>query len=109
MSFARRKLAESFGEPLRELPSLAEAKQFSDGVVVMEREGTILLVARAQPLRCSARQLEELARELGAELSYERHAVEEPIFGGGGARVTMEPWVDASLDAARIVALLTSR
>jgi hypothetical protein len=56
LSFARRKLAESFGEPLRELPSLAEAKQFSDGVVVMEREGTILLVARAQPLRCSARQ-----------------------------------------------------
>ena len=107
MSFVRRRISEVFGEPYVALPSLVEAKKFSDGVVLFEREGRILLVARAQGLRCKPAELEALARELKAQIYYERQPLEAPIFGGSdGAKVTIEPWVHPSLDAAALRARL---
>jgi hypothetical protein len=98
----RKRISEQFGEPYIALESLAEAKQFSDGVVILEREGTILVVARAQGVRCKLPQLEELARELSAEIFYERQPLDAPIFGGSdGARVELEPWIHRSLDAEK--------
>jgi hypothetical protein len=103
MSFTRRRISEVFGEPYVTLPSLAEAKQFSDGVVIFEKEGSILLVARAQGVRCRLAELEQLAAELGAQIYYERQPLDAPIFGGSdGAKVTIEPWVHPSLDAEKI-------
>ena len=107
MSFVRKRISETFGEPYVALPSLAEAKQFSDGVVIFEREGTILLVARAQGVRCKLAEVEKLAAELGAEIFYERQPLDAPIFGGSdGARVDLEPWVHPSLDAEKVRAQL---
>jgi hypothetical protein len=96
----RKRISEQFGEPYVALGSLAEAKQFSDGVVILEREGTILIVARAQGVRCKLPELETLARALNAEIFYERQPMDAPIFGGSdGARVDLLPWVHPSLDA----------
>jgi hypothetical protein len=99
LSSARRKLSEKFGEPYVELASLGDAKQFSDGVVIFEREGEVVLVARAQAVRCSAQELDTLANELDAQISFERQPVNAPLFGSDGARVDMQPWVAPSLDA----------
>jgi hypothetical protein len=96
-----------FGEPYVALPSLAEAKQFSDGVIVVEGSGRIFLVARAQGIRCDAKALEDLAAEWSAQVYYERQPLDAPIFGGSdGAKVTLEPWVHPSLDVAAIRARL---
>lgn len=107
MSIVRRRISEVFGEPYVALASLAEAKQFSDGVVVLEGGGTIFVVARAQGVRCTAKELEQLALEVGAQAFYERHPLDAPIFGGSdGAKVQMEPWVHPSLDQETIRARL---
>ena len=107
MSFVRRRISEVFGEPYLALPSLAEAKKFSDGVIVLEGEGRIFLVARAQGVRCDAKELENLARELAANLYYERQPLEAPIFGGSdGAKVTNDPWIHPSLDRETILVRL---
>lgn len=103
----RKRISDEFGEPYVALPSLHDAKQFSDGVVIFEREGTILVVSRAQGVRCKLPELEALARELNAEIFYERQPLDAPIFGGSdGARVDLEPWVHSSLDADKIRARL---
>jgi hypothetical protein len=107
MSIVRRRISEVFGEPFVSLASLAEAKQFSDGVVVLEGGGRIFVVARAQGIRCKAGELEELAAELNATLYYERQPLDAPIFGGSdGAKVQIEPWVHPSLDEEKIRARL---
>ena len=107
MSLVRRRISETFGEPYLALPSLAEAKKFSDGVVVVEGGGRIFLVARAQGVRCAEKELEKLAAELGAQLYYERQPLDAPLFGGSdGAKVELEPWVHPSLDVERVRARL---
>ena len=107
MSFVRRRISEVFGEPYVALPSLLEAKKFSDGVVVVEGEGRIWLVARAQAVRCAAKELDALAAGWKAQVYYERQPLDAPIFGGSdGAKVTLEPWVHPSLDAEKIRARL---
>jgi len=89
------------------LPSLAEAKKFSDGVIVVEGNGRIFLVARAQGIRCAAKELEDLAAQWKAQVYYERQPLDAPIFGGSdGAKVTLEPWVHPSLDVQAIRARL---
>jgi hypothetical protein len=104
----RRHISETFGEPYVALPSLQAAKQFSDGVVVIEGGGRIFLVARAQGLRASEEILQELARSWSAQVFYERQPLDAPIFGGSdGARVDIEPWLHPSLDAAAIRARLS--
>jgi hypothetical protein len=106
LSFVRRKLAEDYGEPYVELASLGDAKQFSDGVVIFERDGEVLIVARAQLIRCDAKELETLADELDAQLSFERQPLNAPLFGSD-ARVEMQPWVASSLDAFALKKRLT--
>ena len=65
------------------------------------------MVARAQGVRCKLPELETLARELSAEIFYERQPLDAPIFGGSdGARVELEPWVHPSLDAEKVRARL---
>jgi hypothetical protein len=113
-------VSQSFGEPYVALSSLVEAKQFSDGVVVMEGDygGQIYLVARAQAVHCDEAALRALLTELdgaawddpdGARVYFERQPLDAPIFGGmGGARVTVEPWIhpDFAGRAAHVRAVL---
>ncbi len=108
-SAVRRMVSDAFGEPYQSLLSLAEAKQFSDGVVVFEGDygGQIYLVVRAQTVHCDEAALARLLAEIdgalwndadGARVYYERQPIDAPIFGGmGGARVTVEPWIHPDL------------
>jgi len=91
-------------EPLR---SLAEAKSFGDGFVILEGDdgGQIYVVSPASLVECSADALDHLLRDLdgiawpgndpnSARVFYERLPVGAPVFGGmGGAIVSNDVWV----------------
>ena len=109
-SGARRLISDAHGIPYYPLHSLAEAKSFSDGVVILEGDdgGQIYLVCPASLVECSVEILEGLLRDLdgvswpgndpnSARVFYERLPLGAPVFGGtGGATVEEEIWIHQS-------------
>lgn len=108
--------------PYRPLASLAEAREASDGVVILEGDygGQIYLVASAARVACDEAALARLLADLDAiawpgsepeasSVRYERLAAGERVPGGmGGGRVEEGVWIHAELapQAAMIRAVL---
>jgi hypothetical protein len=104
-SALRRMMADAAGLPYRAFPSLAEARQAPDAVVVLEGDdgGQIYLVAPIRQVRCTEEALRQLLHDLDAQvwdapdmahLRFEAHAVGEPVPGGkGGGRVEEGLWI----------------
>src|SRR5262245_2870447 len=97
------------GVSYRAFASLAEAKESSDGVAVLEGDwgGQVYVVARAASIQCSESALQGLLAELdalnwrepeGARVYYEEHRIGVGISGGmGGGTVAPEVWVHGRL------------
>ena len=117
-SGVRRLISDAHDIPYYPLHSLAEAKSFSDGVVILEGDdgGQIYIVCPASLVECSVEALENLLRDLddiswpgndpnSARVFYERLPLGAPVFGGmGGATVEEDVWihqrlVDSELEA----------
>ena len=110
-SFCRRLYVETFGEEYRPLHSLEEAKQFADGIVILEGDygGQIYLTCPASMLQCSPETLHKLLRDIdarrwddedGARVFYERKQAGEGVVGGmGGGVVTVRLWLHPKVEA----------
>jgi hypothetical protein len=99
--------AEASGKPYQPLSSLAEAKQYGDGVLILQGDdgGQIYVVIRAIDVKCPAEVLEKLLIDLdeiawpGSDtdmrrIYYERRPIGETIAGGmGGGLVSKTPWI----------------
>jgi hypothetical protein len=106
-SGVRRLISDARDIPYYPLHSLAEAKSFSDGVVILEGDdgGQIYMVCPAALVKCSIETLERLLRDLdhiswpgndlnSARVFYERLPIGAPVFGGmGGATVEEDVWI----------------
>jgi len=122
-SGVRRLIADAIGGEYRALPSLADAKAYEDGVVVLEGDygGQIYVVARATGVCCSEDTLADLLLAIdnrewndpdGARVYYERHTTGSSLAGGmGGGVVTDKVWVHPRLDSleSAIVEVLAGR
>ncbi len=110
-SAVRRLAADGAGSDYQALQTLAEARAYDDGVVVLEGDhgGQIYAVFPAMVVACSEAQLLDLAQELDAcarpsaapdavAVYYERHALGAAIGGGGGGGVVLPGgWVHDEL------------
>jgi hypothetical protein len=99
--------AEASGKPYQPLSNLAEAKQYGDGVLILQGDdgGQIYLVVRAIDVKCPAEALEKLLVDLDEiawpgndtnmrRIYYERRPDGESIAGGmGGGLVSRTPWI----------------
>ena len=107
----RRLISDAHDIPYYPVYSLAEAKSFSDGVVILEGDdgGQIYIVCPAFLVECSVEVLESLLRDLdsvswpgndlnSARVFYECLPLGAPVFGGmGGAAVEEDIWIHQSL------------
>lgn len=109
MSAARFVASKVSGKTYQALKSLEEAKNYSDGVVVLEGDwgGFIYLVCPAALVKCSIATLTTLLEDLdkltwghpdrGRHIYYEQQPLGTFIAGGsGGGRVTEGVWVHPS-------------
>jgi hypothetical protein len=99
--------AEASGKPYQPLSSLAEAKQYSDGVLILQGDdgGQIYVVVRAIDVKCPAEALQKLLIDLDEiawpdndtdmrRIYYERRPTGYRITGGmGGGLVSETPWI----------------
>jgi hypothetical protein len=99
--------AEASGKPYQPLSTLAEAKRYSDGVLILQGDdgGQIYVVVRAIDVKCPAEALEKLLVDLDEiawpdndtnmrRIYYERRRDGESIAGGmGGGLVSRTPWI----------------
>jgi hypothetical protein len=99
--------AEASGISYQPLSSLAEAKQYNDGVLILQGDdgGQIYVVACATEIKCTLKTLEQLLIDLdeiawprsGADsrrIYYERRPIGSGISGGmGGGFVSDTPWI----------------
>ena len=102
-------MADAHGSEYQALESLAQARAFSDAVVVFEGDygGQIYLVAPVHLVQCEEGSLNKLLAELdalewndrdGASVFYERRAKGEGVAGGmGGGIVLPTVWVHERL------------
>ena len=109
-SGVRRLISDAHDIPYYPLHSLAEAKSFSDGVVILEGGdgGQIYIVCPACLVECSVEVLQSLLRDLdgvswpgndlnSARVFYERLPLGAQVFGGmGGATVEEDIWIHQS-------------
>lgn len=105
--------AEASGEPYQPLSTMADAKRFDDGVVILQGDdgGQIYLVAHAIEVKCSPETLEQLLIDLdeiawpgndknARGIFYERRQIGSPIAGGmGGGVVSEKPWIHKQFSA----------
>lgn len=106
-SGVRRAVSDARGLLYQPLRSMAEARSFSDGVVILEGDdgGQIYVVCPASIVKCAEESLSELLRDLDeiawpgndpdmARVFYERRAVGSGVTGGmGGAVVREGIWI----------------
>ncbi len=122
-SGVRRLVADAHGSEYHALASLAQARAFSDAVVVFEGDygGQIYLVAPVHLVQCEESSLNKLLAELdalewndqdGASVFYERRAAGEGVAGGmGGGIVLPTVWVHERLQQhySAIVSVLAGK
>lgn len=108
-SGVRRLVADAHGSAYHALESLAQARAFSDAVVVLEGDygGQIYVVASVHLVQCEESSLNRLLAELdalewkdedGASVFYERRVTGEGVAGGmGGGVVLPTVWVHERL------------
>ena len=106
-SGVRRAVSDAHGLPYHPLRSMAEARSFSDGVVILEGDdgGQVYVVCPASMVKCVEELLSQLLRDLDeiawsgndpdmARVFYERCAVGSGVAGGmGGAVVREGIWI----------------
>jgi hypothetical protein len=114
--------AEASGTANQPLSSLAEARQYEDGILILQGDdgGQIYVVARAIGVKCSMETIEQLLMDLDAiawpendasmrHIYYERRSIGTGIAGGmGGGIVSERPWIhdQFSQEAPAILAVL---
>jgi hypothetical protein len=115
--------AEASGQLYQQLPTLAKAKEYDDGVVILQGDdgGQIYLVCRATDVNCSVEALEQLLVDLdeiawpgndpnSRRIYYERRPTGSAIAGGmGGGRVSETPWIHKKLASQASVILRVLR
>ena len=112
-SAVRRLISDATGVGYDAFPSLAEARKFTDAVVVMEGDegGQIYVVAPVEHVRCSEAVLRALLSEIDATqwndleragMYFERLPVGSVVSGGmGGGAVLLGVWVHERLEPYR--------
>jgi hypothetical protein len=115
-------MADARGIPFVPLHSLAEARAYPDGVVILQGDdgGQIYVVCPASEVRCDEAALESLLVDLDEiawpsnppdmrRVLFERISPGCGVAGGmGGGRVTEGPWVHPEFDHAGLAAAVVS-
>lgn len=108
----RRMMADTHGTPFHPLRTLDEARQYDDGVAILQGDwgGQIYAVIPVQMIRCSTNTLQKLLLDLdneawscneneGASIYYERKPTGTGVAGGmGGGASTGQLWVHPEFD-----------
>jgi len=114
--------SEATGAAYQPLSSLIEAREYTDGIVILQGDdgGQIYVVAKAIDVKCPAETLERLLIDLDdiawpgndpsmRHIYYERRPLGSAIIGGkGGGCVSEAPWIhkDFAEFAPTILAVL---
>lgn len=108
-------MAETHGTPFHPLKTLEEARQYADGVAILQGDwgGQMYAVIPASLIHCSTDSLRRLLLDLdskawscneneGASIYYERKAVGTGVAGGmGGGASTGDLWVHPEFEEIR--------
>jgi hypothetical protein len=105
-------MAEAHHEEFRPIKTLDEAKQFDDGVVILEGDdgGQVYLTCPARMVHCSQEQLQQLLLDIdakcwqcneneGARIYFERKLIGSGVWGGmGGGVITGGLWLHFQIE-----------